>query len=314
MSLADRYLCTGVSWDDAGPFLALRTPDGASSQQRLDAGTVLSYRVLSGSGADDAQGAAPRYCLGSVKVQDRHTRISEPCPGHSAAERGYQCGPCFARDDWRFVHNSHRSGIAPPGLKLYLAQPHWLYIATFADGTTKVGTAADGRKALRLTEQGAVHARYVAAARDGRVVRILEDLVTADAGLVQAVRSGTKAAALARPLAPEILEGINARHAAEVRTLLTASGLEGFTVTDETWRRPEQALTVLTAPGAAPYPLDPGSGQHGLVIEAMLGASALVRVQDAETPFVADLARLKGRRLQTGTYRSVLPALQTALF
>lgn len=308
MTADGRYLCTGVSWDDAGPYLALRSPDGRQQALRLDAGTVLAYRVLPG---DDG---ALKFCLGSVKVQDRHTRIHESCPGHSPADRGFQCGPCFSRDDWRLVHNSHRSGIMSPGLKLYLAQPHWLYVATFADGTTKVGTAADGHKRLRLTEQGAVAARYVARAADGRVVRILEDLVTAEAGLIQAVRSGTKTAALARPLASGVLESINSGHASGVRQLLDASGIDGFTVTDEVWERPEQARRVLEAAGAAPYPLDPGSGEHGMVIDAMLGAAALVRVEDSDIPFITNLGRLKGRRLQTGSFRTRLPALQTALF
>jgi hypothetical protein len=50
-------------------------------------------------------------------------------------------------------------------------------------GSTKVGTASGPRKWNRLAEQGAVAARYVARAQDGRVVRILEDLVTAESGL-----------------------------------------------------------------------------------------------------------------------------------
>ena len=303
-----RFLCAGVSWDDDGPYLALRPPEGVPLSIRLDASTDLAYRVLAGDGG------ALRHCLGSVKVQDRHTRISEPCPLHSAAQRGYQCGRCFARDDWRLVHNVHRSGIAPSGLKLYLAQPHWLYVATFADGTTKVGTAADGRKRLRLVEQGAVAARYVARADDGRVVRILEDLVTAEAGLVQAVRSGTKTAALAQPLAEDVLDRTNSAHAATVRRLISGAGIDGFIVVKESWQRPDQARTVLGAVAAVPYPLDPGAGAHGLVIQAMVGAAALVQVEGSDTPFLADLARLKGRRLDLGSYRSQLPALQSALF
>ncbi|WAP52516.1 DUF2797 domain-containing protein [Arthrobacter sp. ATA002] len=303
-----RYLCAGVSWDDAGPRLSLSGPGGDQQHLRLDPGTLLSYRVLPGDSG------ALKFCLGPVKVLDRRTRTHEPCPGHSAAERGYQCGPCFARDDWRMVHNSHRSGIASPGLKLYLAQPHWLYVATFADGTTKVGTAADGHKRLRLTEQGAVAAQYIARAANGIAVRVLEDLVSADAGLVQTVRSEAKAAALVHPLDTKAVDRINAGHAANARLLLERSGEEGFSVVEETWRRPGQAQTVLGAAGAVPYPLDPGSGEHGMAIEAVLGGAALVRVAGAEIPFIANLARLKGRRLHTGSYQTRLPALQTALF
>lgn len=305
---AGRYLSSGIPWDDDGPYLALRSPDGMSRQMRLNAGTVLSYRILPG------EDGALRHCLGSVKVQDRYTRIAEPCPVHSAAERGYQCGSCFARDDWRLVHNVHRSGIAPPGLKLYLDQPHWLYIATFADGTTKVGTAADGRKHLRLVEQGAVAARYVARADNGRVIRVLEDLVTSEAGLVQAVRAGAKAAALVQPLGEEILDRANSLHAAAVREVLAGADIPGFTVVTETWERPAQARVVLAAAGTVGYPLDPGSGEHAMVIDAMVGAAALVTVKGSDTPFLADLSRLKGRRLNLGVYQARLPALQTALF
>lgn len=65
--------------------------------------------------------------------------------------------------------------------------PHWLSIATFADGATKVGTASDLRKRPRLVEQGAVSARYLAFADNGCIVRILEVEITRDLDLTRAV-------------------------------------------------------------------------------------------------------------------------------
>nr|WP_321164498.1 DUF2797 domain-containing protein [Arthrobacter sp. Soil763] len=117
-------------------------------------------------------------------------------------------------------------------------QPHWLYVATFANGASKIGTAADLRKWNRLAEQGAVTARYVARAADGRVVRILEDQVTRDAGLPQQIRSAAKAAALTAPPPETTLEALNARAAAAVRELLARAGGDGFDVVDEQWQRP----------------------------------------------------------------------------
>jgi hypothetical protein len=76
-------------------------------------------------------------------------------------------------------------------------QPHWLYLATFADGATKVGTAAEPRKQSRLDEQGAMRATYLTTTPDGRAVRHLEDAVTRGLQIPQTVRAMTKLKALA---------------------------------------------------------------------------------------------------------------------
>lgn len=305
---AGRFLCSGTSWDATGPGLALHTPDGRPQRLRLEPGTELRYRI-----PDAADGAAPRFCLGSWQVNDAGGQSHTPCPGQATAERGYQCGPCFARDEVRGMHNSHRSESIPETLRRYLDQPHWLYVATFADGSTKVGTAADPRKQLRLVEQGAVRASYVARAANGLTVRVLEDTVTSVLGLPQAVRAGAKAAALVRPRAAAELDALNKEAAGSVRDLLAGTGIGGFSTVEERWEPPAQFAAVLDA-ACEPYPCDPGSGEHGMVISAVLGPTALVRVDGEQTLFAADLSRLKGRRLHTGSYRTELPALQAALF
>ncbi|MCC9176385.1 DUF2797 domain-containing protein [Arthrobacter sp. zg-Y750] len=305
---AGRFLCSGTSWDASGPALALHTPNGMPHRLRLEPGTEVRFRVLEGPGA------ASRFCLGSWQVNDGGGQSHTPCPAQAAAERGYQCGQCFARDEVRGMHNSHRTVSVPETLRRYLDQPHWLYVATFADGSTKVGTAADPRKHLRLVEQGGVRASYVARAVNGLTVRVLEDTVTSRLGLPQAVRAGAKAAALARPLAAAELDFLNTEAAQDVRDLLDSTGIEGFATVEERWEPPAQFATVLEA-ACELYPCDPGTGEHGMVIVAVLGPTALVRVDGEQTLFAADLSRLKGRRLLTGAgYRTPLPALQSALF
>lgn len=306
-----RFLCSGTGWDASGPFLGLYAPDGTPARLSLTAGTELRYRIPVEAGEEPA-----RFCLGSWQLRDgapAPRRFHSPCPAQAPAERGYQCGSCFARDELRAMHNSHRADAIPATLRRYLDQPHWLYTATFADGTTKVGTAADPRKRLRLIEQGAVRACYVARAADGLTVRVLEDAVTAVVGLPQAVRAGTKAAALSRPLPAAKLAMLNAEAAGSVRAMLADMPVSGFRIVAETWEPPAQFGAVLEAAGEA-YPCNPGTGEHGMVIQAVLGSTALVRVDGEETLFVADLSRLKGRRLQTGGYRTAVPALQAALF
>ena len=63
--------------------------------------------------------------------------------------------------------------------------------------------------------------------------KVLEDMVTREAGLVQQVRSAAKAAALTCPSPEATLDRINAGHAARARALLAQAAVEGFDVVDE---------------------------------------------------------------------------------
>lgn len=297
------YLCGGTAWDEEGAFLRLLQP-GGRSMLRLAPGAELRFRIRS---------EAARYCLGYELVRD-DGRKNQPCPGNAAAERGYQCKRCFFQDEGRLVHNSHRGGELPAGLRSYLARPQWLYIATFADGTTKVGTAADRRKILRLTEQGALAGQYVARAANGLQVRVLEDEISAALGLPQAVRAGHKCAALAAPLPDEELRAINAGHADGARAVLFDRDPEGFEVVKESWPRPAAFATVLEEDAPGLYPLALSTGDHGLRIRGMLGSTALTATDDPGLHFLADLTALKGQRIELGAFATNLPALQQPLF
>lgn len=285
--------------------MTLASPQGAATPLPLtDLPTSLGFRILSRNGE--------RFCLGYAKSLSASERRSLPCPGQRTAERGYQCGPCFARDDFRFMHDVHRSGAAPSGLAAYLSQAHWLYVATFADGSTKVGTASDRSKWTRLAEQGAVVARYVARANDGRIVRVLEDAVTLHAGLPQAVRSAAKTAALSRPLTSSELDGGNREAAAVVHGLFTQGmDIDGFEAVEEQWEAPESWAQVLTA-RAPVYPLSLDAGDHGGQVIALLGQAALLELPEAR--FLLNFSLLRGRRIELGGFRSAPVAVQDELF
>lgn len=309
------YLCSGVNWHDSGPVLSLQevtehdgVADGLGSTAHdllLASGTRVGFEVA----------AEGKYCLGFHRVHGPDERTWVPCTHQAPADRGYQCGPCFAQDDVRFMHDIHRSGIAPAGLKRYLDQPHWLYVATFADGATKVGTASNLRKRARLVEQGAVVARYVAHAEDGRVVRVLEDEVTRTMGLQQAVRASAKAASLCAPLPTARLEHLNDGHALAARGLLEHGiGVDGFEVVHEEFEPPSSWSAVLRHRGLQPYPELLGNGQHGFTIREVLGPTALVSIDGADLLFVANLSQLKGNRLRFGDFRTSAPAVQESLF
>lgn len=321
-----RYLVHGVFWDwppavqpagpdktaddDGRPVLRLQSPEGEFREINLSGGQRLGFQ-LAGS---------RRFCLGYVQMQQAGSRSHVLCASAAPAIRGKQCERCFVLDESRLMHDFHRGGRVTSGLRDYLMQEHWLYVATFAGGATKVGTASGPRKWNRLAEQGAAVARYVARAQDGRVVRILEDLVTAGVGLTQQVRSAAKAEALLRPLPAAALDTVNARAAGDVRALLARTAVDGFETAEEQWSRPAHADALYAAAAlygnkprhAYPHALD--AGQHGFDVAALSGANALARLDGSDADFVVNLSQLAARTIVLGDFASEVPAVQEALF
>lgn len=311
-----RYMVHGVFWDGPAPapdtasgqgglpVMRLQDPDGTLTELALDAGTRLGFRLA----------AEGKSCLGHHRVHGPADRDHVLCPALAPAVKGSQCERCFVLDDSRLIHDFHRGGRVPPGLRAYLMQPHWLYVATFAGGASKVGTASHLRKWNRLAEQGAVVARYVARAGDGRVVRILEDMLTRDAGLPQQVRAAAKAAALVAPAAAVELDALNAQLAEHARTLLAGAGGEGFEIVDERWARPQLSAGACAQATRHAYPHDLGTGTHGFRIDSLSGSIALAALDGSDLEFVVNLGQLKARVIELGDHGSEVPAVQESLF
>ncbi|MFB7555029.1 DUF2797 domain-containing protein [Streptomyces brevispora] len=268
-------------------------------------GRRLGYQV-SGTG---------RWCTGRYRFADRVRVEAVACPDRAPAETGGQCAACTGRDDFRFAHRFHSGGHVPDSLAAYMAQPHWLYLATFADGTTKIGTAAEPRKRSRLDEQGALIATYLGRSADGRAVRFLEDALTRHLSLTQSVRAAAKLTALAemRDLAP-------ARAAHQHHLDRATEALNGLNVpaVPEPWTPPGEGDLLRTPEtGRALYPHDPRSGEHGLTVLSCLGSQILATLDgDGEQlPYLLDLGTLKGRRIVLGAQFSSPPtAVQSTLF
>nr|WP_217508977.1 DUF2797 domain-containing protein [Pseudarthrobacter sp. C4D7] len=304
----------GVFWDgppaatpidDGGaPVLRLQSPAGDFRELSLRPGSRLGLHVVEPG----------RFCLGHIQVQSARSRRHILCHSAAPAVRGKQCERCFVLDESRLMHDFHRGGRVTPGLRDYLMQEHWLYVATFAGGTTKVGTASGPRKWNRLAEQGAAAARYVARAQDGRVVRILEDLVTARLGLTQQVRSAAKGEALLQPLPAEALDAVNAGAAGDVRALLAGTAVNGFQTVEEQWLRPGHADALFGRSPRHAYPHALDRGQHGFDVAAISGANILARLDGTDARFVVDLSRLAARTVVLGEYASEVPAVQESLF
>ncbi|WP_229746136.1 DUF2797 domain-containing protein [Rhodococcoides trifolii] len=301
-------LVRGVTWPRRQPELAVSDVEtGRTRRIPLDS-VFLSFRVMGARGRT--------YCLGRSASDGNGGSVHIPCPDRAYAVSGSQCDACASKDQFRFVHIVHRQKFVSKDIEAVVMQPHWLYVATFAGGVSKIGTATDTRKWGRLTEQGALVGRYVARGADGRVIRDMEDAVTAGVGLRQAVRASAKAAALARPVDLGELDAQNLAAAVEARELLSGSDFgRDSSIVDETWDPPAGRDALIDAGERLAYPAELSSGAHGFSIRAVVGSAALVTVPaDPTTAYVADLSRLKGRRIEFGDYRTKLPPVQAVLF
>ncbi|WP_372697042.1 DUF2797 domain-containing protein [Arthrobacter sp. JSM 101049] len=314
-------LSSGIDWpaDGSTSRWALQSVNGARADLVLEPGTRCSFAVEPG-----------RWCLGHTRVDGAEDWAHVDCPDAAAAARGTQCASCLVRDDARHMHDFHRSGIAPPGLRAYLAKPQWLYVATFAHGVSKIGTAGQGNKWRRLAQQGAVMASYVALAADGRIVRILEDLVTDRLGLGQAVRASAKTAGLTDPgqggPSPSgvydagSLAMVHRVQVERVRGLLAddpeATGLD-VQPADEAFEPSPLADPLLSAWHSGevhPYPGWLSASTHGFIVDAVLGQTLGVRLDGSERLYAVDASVLKGRRVVPGEHSTAVPVAQDSLF
>ena len=309
-SAGTEYLAQGVVWIDGIPHLDVVD----IRRKQVEVYPVLGQRV----GLEVASDR--HFCMGRYAPVGGTGIAHVPCPAQSPATEKDQCSDCAARDEFRFAHHVHRGGYLPDVMATYLAQPHWVYVATFADGSSKVGTAAAVRKRSRLDEQGATTATYVALAGNGRIARFAEDEATQQLHLRQTKRRSAKVAALVQPAPPGHIEQ---QHRETVERLLHL--LKPMTATTdlalpvEHWVPPAAYAPFLDERSRTdwvPYPHDLGSGEHGLYIEGCAGPAALVRTRDdADAPYyVADLGLLKGRRVIAGDHVSPDATVQTALF
>ncbi|MFJ8752177.1 DUF2797 domain-containing protein [Streptomyces sp. NPDC102441] len=296
------YVCHGVTWATQDPRLLLAPlPDGP-----------LVYAQIMNQRLGVQAAGTGRWCTGRYRFVDTIRVEAAACPDRAPAEQSGQCNRCARQDDFRFAHQFHQGGHAPDALKAYMDQPHWLYLATFADGTTKVGTAAEPRRRSRLDEQGALFATYLAKCADGRAVRHLEDALSRRLAVAQTVRATAKLQALAG------LRDVSQARAAHARDVDRAAEVLrelDVAVVLETWTPPGEG-DGLRAAGAERvlYPHDLREGEHGLTPLSCVGSQVLAVLGHDDVGYLLDLGLLKGRRILLGSFNSPGTAVQSALF
>lgn len=296
------YVCHGITWATGDPRLLLAPlPDGP-----LVYAEIMNQRLGFGVGTG-------RWCTGRYQFADTVRVEALACPDRAPTEQGDQCARCLRQDEFRFAHQFHQDGNVPAALRQYMDQPHWLYLATFADGATKVGTAAEPRKQSRLDEQGALIATYLTKSADGRAVRHLEDAITRGLQIPQTIRASTKLKALANLTDLSTANATHDRHVSRAADALAAMNTPAML---ETWSPPVEGDRMRVANGVRMlYPHDLRDGEHGFTVVSCVGTQVLAVLDgDDEVDYVLDLGTVKGRRLTLGPFTSPAAAFQNSLF
>ena len=286
-----------------GAYLGLRIPrDSEGELYRYCAGytTGVSGDAASDAAYEFAPKSAPEPGVTSAGIR----RV--PCPEGTRIQRGQQCPRCTARDEFTALHSAHLyPGALTESMRAYAMLEHRLYIATFPDGTHKVGTSSLHSTPRRLDEQAVATATYIALAPDGLAIRRAEDAVTALAKIPQVKQVASKYRAWTNPLPGAQLRSAHQEAVARAREALAELARTEpqvpLTALDEPWipslamNRPYAALRAQSPEPLAPCDSglgDPGieSGAAGFFCTGAAGQFLSAHTGDADAAFLVNTA------------------------
>ena len=282
-------------------------PSGVRIQIPLTPGAYLGLRI-----PRDSEGELYRYCAGyTTGTSNDPTPESAgirrvPCPEGTRIQRGQQCPRCTARDEFTALHSAHLyPGTLTESMRAYAMLEHRLYIATFPDGTHKVGTSSLHSTPRRLDEQAVATATYIALAPDGLAIRRAEDAVTALAKIPQVKQVASKYRAWTNPLPGAQLRVAHQEAVARAREALAELARTEpevpLTALDEPWipslamNRPYAALRAQSPEPLAPCESGLGgsgteSGAAGFFCTGAAGQFLSAHTGDADAAFLVNTA------------------------
>ena len=282
-------------------------PSGVRIQIPLTPGAYLGLRI-----PRDSEGELYRYCAGYTTGTSNDAAPASagirrvPCPEGTRIQRGQQCPRCTARDEFTALHSAHLyPGTLTESMRAYAMLEHRLYIATFPDGTHKVGTSSLHSTPRRLDEQAVATATYVALAPDGLAIRRAEDAVTALAKIPQVKQVASKYRAWTNPLPGAQLRTAHQEAVARAREALAELARTDpevpLTALDEPWipslamNRPYAALRAQSPEPLAPCESGLGgsgteSGAAGFFCTGAAGQFLSAHTGDADAAFLVNTA------------------------
>lgn len=280
-------------------------PSGVRIQIPLTPGAYLGLRI-----PRDSEGELYRYCAGYTTGTSNNAAPESagirrvPCPEGTRIQRGQQCPRCTARDEFTALHSAHLyPGTLTESMRAYAMLEHRLYIATFPDGTHKVGTSSLHSTPRRLDEQAVATATYIALAPDGLAIRRAEDAVTALAKIPQVKQVASKYRAWTNPLPGAQLRSAHQEAVARAREALAELARTEpevpLTALDEPWipslamNRPYAALRAQSPEPLAPCESGLGgsgteSGAAGFFCTGAAGQFLSAHTGDADAAFLVN--------------------------
>ena len=277
-------------------------PNGVRIQIPLTPGAYLGLRI-----PRDSEGELYRYCAGYTTGTSNDAATESagirrvPCPEGTRIQRGQQCPRCTARDEFTALHSAHLyPGTLTESMRAYAMLEHRLYIATFPDGTHKVGTSSLHSTPRRLDEQAVATATYIALAPDGLAIRRAEDAVTALAKIPQVKQVASKYRAWTNPLPGAQLRSAHQEAVARAREALAELARTEpevpLTALDEPWipslamNRPYAALRTQSPEPLAPCDSCLESGAAGFFCTGAAGQFLSAHTGDADAAFLVNTA------------------------
>lgn len=277
-------------------------PSGVRIQIPLTPGAYLGLRI-----PRDSEGELYRYCAGYTTGTSNDAAPESagirrvPCPEGTRIQRGQQCPRCTARDEFTAMHSAHLyPGTLTESMRAYAMLEHRLYIATFPDGTHKVGTSSLHSTPRRLDEQAVATATYIALAPDGLAIRRAEDAVTALAKIPQVKQVASKYRAWTNPLPGAQLRTAHQEAVARAREALAELARTDpevpLTALDEPWipslamNRPYAALRAQSPEPLAPCDSGLESGVAGFFCTGAAGQFLSAHTGDADAAFLVNTA------------------------
>ena len=277
-------------------------PSGVRIQIPLTPGAYLGLRI-----PRDSEGELYRYCAGYTTGTSNDAAPESagirrvPCPEGTRIQSGQQCPHCTARDEFTALHSAHLyPGTLTESMRAYAMLEHRLYIATFPDGTHKVGTSSLHSTPRRLDEQAVATATYIALAPDGLAIRRAEDAVTALAKIPQVKQVASKYRAWTNPLPGAQLRSAHQEAVARAREALAELARTEpevpLTALDEPWipslamNRPYAVLRAQSPEPLAPCDSGLESGAAGFFCTGAAGQFLSAHTGDAEAAFLVNTA------------------------
>lgn len=277
-------------------------PSGVRIQIPLTPSAYLGLRI-----PRDSEGELYRYCSGYTTGTSNDAAPESagirrvPCPEGTRIQRGQQCPRCTARDEFTALHSAHLyPGTLTESMRAYAMLEHRLYIATFPDGTHKVGTSSLHSTPRRLDEQAVATATYIALAPDGLAIRRAEDAVTALAKIPQVKQVASKYRAWTNPLPGAQLRSAHQEAVARAREALAELARTEpevpLTALDEPWipslamNRPYAVLRAQSPEPLAPCDSGLESGSAGFFCTGAAGQFLSAHTGDADAAFLVNTA------------------------